>query len=100
MFAPQKPDMDKVLKWVDYETMCLLFGMMVMVAIFCESGFFDWAALAVSEAFHPYSVLNPGHLANINSMPCTETSSNTWIIIIIMKSSMEAEREHNHSILL
>jgi len=32
---------------LDIETLALLFGMMVMVAILCETGFFDYVAVLV-----------------------------------------------------
>ena len=34
--------------WLDVETLSLLFGMMVIVSIFSETGFFDYCALIVS----------------------------------------------------
>uniref|UniRef100_T1IPD1 Citrate transporter-like domain-containing protein n=1 Tax=Strigamia maritima TaxID=126957 RepID=T1IPD1_STRMM len=42
-----KPSLTKIISWIDIETLCLLFGMMVMVAILCESGFFDYLAVLV-----------------------------------------------------
>ncbi|KAK8769738.1 hypothetical protein V5799_013798 [Amblyomma americanum] len=33
------------MSWLDVETLSLLFGMMVLVAILCETGFFDYAAV-------------------------------------------------------
>ncbi|XP_074651644.1 P protein-like [Tubulanus polymorphus] len=43
-FTEERPSLEKVTGWIDFETLTLLFGMMILVAIFCESGFFDWAA--------------------------------------------------------
>ncbi|XP_018494348.2 P protein [Galendromus occidentalis] len=40
-----RPDLKKVVSWLDVETLCLLFGMMVIVAILCETGFFDYMAV-------------------------------------------------------
>ncbi|KAH7970022.1 hypothetical protein HPB52_023911 [Rhipicephalus sanguineus] len=40
-----RPSLSKVMSWLDVETLCLLFGMMVLVAILCETGFFDYAAV-------------------------------------------------------
>ena len=34
--------------WLDVETLSLLFGMMVIVSIFSETGFFDYCALVVN----------------------------------------------------
>ncbi|XP_008496307.1 P protein [Calypte anna] len=41
----ERPSMAKVVEWIDYETLALLFGMMVLVAIFSETGFFDYCAV-------------------------------------------------------
>ncbi|NXF07164.1 P protein, partial [Smithornis capensis] len=41
----ERPSMIKVVEWIDYETLALLFGMMVLVAIFSETGFFDYCAV-------------------------------------------------------
>ncbi|XP_022703171.1 P protein-like isoform X2 [Varroa jacobsoni] len=40
-----RPTLEKVVSWLDVETLCLLFGMMVIVAILCETGFFDYTAV-------------------------------------------------------
>uniref|UniRef100_A0A8B9F9E8 OCA2 melanosomal transmembrane protein n=1 Tax=Amazona collaria TaxID=241587 RepID=A0A8B9F9E8_9PSIT len=41
----ERPSIVKVVEWIDYETLALLFGMMVLVAIFSETGFFDYCAV-------------------------------------------------------
>ncbi|XP_041357544.1 P protein-like [Gigantopelta aegis] len=41
----QRPTMETLVSWIDMETLALLFGMMIIVAIFAESGFFDYCAL-------------------------------------------------------
>nr|XP_025037030.1 P protein isoform X2 [Pelodiscus sinensis] len=41
----ERPSMVKVVEWIDYETLALLFGMMLLVAIFSETGFFDYCAV-------------------------------------------------------
>ncbi|GAB6028650.1 hypothetical protein CHUAL_004484 [Chamberlinius hualienensis] len=41
----EKPTLAKVMAWMDIETLALLFGMMVLVAILCETGFFDYVAV-------------------------------------------------------
>ncbi len=38
------------MEWLDYETLVLLFGMMIVVAILVETGVFDWIALKVSPS--------------------------------------------------
>ncbi|XP_037554242.1 P protein [Nematolebias whitei] len=40
-----RPSLVTVMEWIDYETLALLFGMMVLVAIFSETGFFDYCAV-------------------------------------------------------
>ena len=40
----QRPSTEEMVSWLDMETLILLFSMMVMVAIFCETGFFDYSA--------------------------------------------------------
>uniref|UniRef100_A0A8C6TEP0 Oculocutaneous albinism II n=1 Tax=Neogobius melanostomus TaxID=47308 RepID=A0A8C6TEP0_9GOBI len=40
-----RPSLVTVVEWIDYETLALLFGMMVLVAIFSETGFFDYCAM-------------------------------------------------------
>ena len=41
----ERPPLDKVISWLDVETLTLLFGMMIMVAILCDTGFFDYIAV-------------------------------------------------------
>ncbi|XP_062251810.1 P protein [Platichthys flesus] len=40
-----RPSLVTVVEWIDYETLSLLFGMMVLVAIFSDTGFFDYCAV-------------------------------------------------------
>lgn len=40
-----RPSLEKIITWLDVETLSLLFGMMVIVSIFSETGFFDYCAL-------------------------------------------------------
>ncbi|XP_053400059.1 P protein-like isoform X2 [Mercenaria mercenaria] len=40
-----RPSLEKIMTWLDVETLSLLFGMMIIVAIFSETGFFDYCAL-------------------------------------------------------
>lgn len=41
----QKPTMEEVISWIDTETLLLLFGMMLLVAILSETGVFDYLAV-------------------------------------------------------
>ena len=40
-----RPSMELMMSWVDPEIILLLFGMMVVVAIFAKTGFFEWIAV-------------------------------------------------------
>ncbi|XP_015335526.1 P protein [Marmota marmota marmota] len=40
-----RPSLTHVVEWIDFETLALLFGMMILVAIFSETGFFDFCAV-------------------------------------------------------
>ncbi|XP_075909529.1 P protein isoform X2 [Petromyzon marinus] len=40
-----RPALTTVVAWIDYGTLALLFGMMILVAVFSETGFFDWCAV-------------------------------------------------------
>ncbi|KAK3099314.1 hypothetical protein FSP39_002532 [Pinctada imbricata] len=41
----ERPTIHTIISWIDIETLMLLFGMMVLVSIFSETGFFDSFAL-------------------------------------------------------
>ncbi|XP_030836468.1 P protein-like [Strongylocentrotus purpuratus] len=41
----QRPPLEEVMAWLDYDVLALLWGMMTIVAIFSETGFFDYCAL-------------------------------------------------------
>ncbi|KAK3599511.1 hypothetical protein CHS0354_006640 [Potamilus streckersoni] len=41
----KKPSLEMIISWLDIETLSLLFGMMIIVAILSETGFFDFCAL-------------------------------------------------------
>lgn len=55
VFLSQRPTLEKIVSWLDIETLALLFGMMIIVAIFSETGFFDYCALMVS--LHSFCLL-------------------------------------------
>ena len=40
-----QPSLEKVVGWIDYETVMLLFGMMIIVGILAETGVFEWSAV-------------------------------------------------------
>jgi Na+/H+ antiporter NhaD/arsenite permease-like protein len=41
----KRPTFYEVVEWVDLDTISLLFGMMTLVAIFSQTGFFDYSAV-------------------------------------------------------
>uniref|UniRef100_A0A182MMN2 Citrate transporter-like domain-containing protein n=1 Tax=Anopheles culicifacies TaxID=139723 RepID=A0A182MMN2_9DIPT len=41
----ERPSMPKLISWIDVETLLLLFGMMILVAILSETGIFDYLAV-------------------------------------------------------
>ncbi|XP_034473895.1 P protein-like [Drosophila innubila] len=40
-----RPSFEKILSWIDIDTIILLFGMMIMVAILADTGLFDYLSL-------------------------------------------------------
>lgn len=41
----ERPTMADIMSWIDTETLLLLFGMMILVAILSETGIFDYLAV-------------------------------------------------------
>lgn len=41
----ERPTMPDIMSWIDTETLLLLFGMMILVAILSETGVFDYLAV-------------------------------------------------------
>lgn len=41
----KRPSLEVIVAWIDYETVMLLFGMMIIVGILSETGIFEWAAV-------------------------------------------------------
>lgn len=41
----ERPTMPEIMSWIDVETLLLLFGMMILVAILSETGIFDYFAV-------------------------------------------------------
>lgn len=40
-----RPTMNDIIKWMDYETLLLIFSMMLLVAILVDTGIFDYIAV-------------------------------------------------------
>lgn len=51
----ERPPMALIISWIDVETLLLLFGMMILVAILSETGVFDYLAV---YAFKVFCVIN------------------------------------------
>ena len=41
----KRPSLETVVEWIDFETIMLLFGMMVIVGVLSETGVFEFAAV-------------------------------------------------------
>lgn len=41
----ERPTMAVIVSWIDVETLLLLFGMMILVAVLSETGVFDFFAV-------------------------------------------------------
>lgn len=41
----ERPSLELVISWIDVETLLLLFGMMILVAILSQTGVFDYLAV-------------------------------------------------------
>lgn len=47
MIETEKPALLTIVTWVEWETILLMFGMMVIVGVFCETGLFDLLAFRI-----------------------------------------------------
>lgn len=43
----ERPNLEEIIEWIDMDTLMLLFGMMILVAITSETGAFDYMAVFV-----------------------------------------------------
>lgn len=59
----KRPSFETIISWVEWETLSLLFGMMILVAIFAKSGFFDYVALKAYK-------LSRGHVWGLITLLC------------------------------
>lgn len=53
----ERPTMPEIMSWIDVETLLLLFGMMILVAILSETGIFDYLAVYAFKVRARRSVL-------------------------------------------
>lgn len=61
-----RPTMDDMIKWIDYETLLLIFSMMILVAILIDTGIFDYIAV---YTFQVRTILIMRHLINRLKFP-------------------------------
>lgn len=52
----ERPTMPELISWIDVETLLLLFGMMILVAILSETGIFDYLAVYAYKVLSNQSV--------------------------------------------
>ena len=46
-----RPTVDEIVKWIDVETLLLLFSMMILVGILTETGIFDYLAVFAYKVY-------------------------------------------------
>ncbi|XP_022795377.1 P protein-like isoform X1 [Stylophora pistillata] len=63
----KRPSLDTIISWIEWKTLVLLFGMMILVAIFAKSGFFDYVALKAYK-------LSRGHVWGLITLLCACTA--------------------------
>lgn len=52
----ERPTMPELMSWIDVETLLLLFGMMILVAILSETGIFDYLAVYAYKVCIVYTI--------------------------------------------
>lgn len=52
-YMNERPTMPELMSWIDVETLLLLFGMMILVAILSETGIFDYLAVYAYKVIFP-----------------------------------------------
>lgn len=81
-YVNKRPTMETILTWVEWETLFLLFGMMILVAVFAKTGFFDYIALKAYK-------LSRGHVWWLITLLCACTAitsaflDNVTVILLI-----------------
>lgn len=63
-----KPTLEEVISWIDVETLLLLFGMMVLVAILAQTGVFDYLAVYAFKVSLPI-IFRKKKYFSINAFP-------------------------------
>ncbi|KAK1796652.1 hypothetical protein P4O66_009675 [Electrophorus voltai] len=80
-FIGDRPSLMTVVEWIDYETLALLFGMMILVAIFSETGFFDYCAVKVCVDVGTWVLYNH---RDVISQAYQVSRGRVWPMIIIL----------------
>jgi len=62
----ERPTFEAVISWIDFQTVGLLFGMMIMVGIFSNTGFFEYSAVKAYK-------LSRGNMWYLTVILCTFT---------------------------
>ncbi|XP_015779514.1 PREDICTED: P protein-like, partial [Acropora digitifera] len=66
-YVNKRPSLQTILTWVEWETLALLFGMMILVAVFAKTGFFDYLALKAYK-------MSRGHVWRLITLLCACTA--------------------------
>jgi P protein len=62
----ERPTMAVVMSWIDVETLLLLFGMMILVAVLSETGIFDFLAVYAFKVIMKTSIIFISRVTNSN----------------------------------
>lgn len=65
-----RPTMNDIIKWIDYETLLLIFSMMILVAVLIDTGIFDYIAVytfQVSDFLKKINCMTESHINNDSS---------------------------------
>lgn len=73
-----RPTMEDMIKWIDYETLLLIFSMMVLVAILIDTGIFDYIAVYTFQV-NTHSTRWSCHISRIKlTSQCTQDTNNEF----------------------
>jgi P protein len=76
----ERPTMALIISWIDVETLLLLFGMMILVAVLSETGVFDYLAVyAFKVIFEPNFAISKLLIHSIQI-----TNGRVWPLIICL----------------
>ena len=93
-FVSHAPALTTVVGWMDSSTLCLLFGMMIMIQMLSTTGFFEYLAIQML-------LLTKGHILRLNIALCTLTAvcsaflDNVTTMLLIAPVTIELSRMMN-----